>query len=213
VPDVRRSRFAHGSLLHLLRHCGAKVQPTKIAGSSTGPCPRCHEPLNAVVVGKANLNECARCGGIWADADTLRQICADRQEQESVLGLANHHVPDPATAPFEEQIRYLPCPVCKNLMNRVNFAKCSHVVVDVCRQHGTWFDTDELRRIVEFIRAGGLELSRTRELAELEEARRRGSPAQTADGWAGNAALPDLEPGDLDSGIPAAAAVLRSLFG
>ena len=34
-------------------------------------------------------------------------------------------------------------------MNRVQFANCSHVIVDVCKPHGTWFDRDELRRIVE----------------------------------------------------------------
>ena len=42
-------------------------------------------------------------------------------------------------------------------MNRVNFARCSGVIVDVCRGHGTWFDRDELSGIVQFIRGGGLE--------------------------------------------------------
>jgi Zn-finger nucleic acid-binding protein len=45
------------------------------------------------------------------------------------------------------------------------------VIVDICKGHGTWFDRDELNRIVEFIRAGGLEASRTREKAQLEDAR------------------------------------------
>jgi Zn-finger nucleic acid-binding protein len=58
-------------------------------------------------------------------------------------------------------------------MNRVNFARCSGVVVDVCKGHGTWFDRDELRQIVEFIRGGGLEVSRAREKRELEEERQR----------------------------------------
>jgi len=58
-------------------------------------------------------------------------------------------------------------------MNRINFARCSGVIVDVCKGHGTWFDRDELSRIVEFIRSGGLEASRAREKSELEEERRR----------------------------------------
>ena len=45
-----------------------------------------------------------------------------------------------------EKIRYIPCPICHELMNRVNFANFSGVIVDVCREHGTWFDRDELRR-------------------------------------------------------------------
>ena len=57
-------------------------------------------------------------------------------------------------------------------MNRVNFARCSGVIIDLCKKHGIWFDCDELSRIVEFIRGGGLELSRSREKAQLEEERR-----------------------------------------
>src|SRR5258705_13880277 len=57
-------------------------------------------------------------------------------------------------------------------MNRINFARCSGVIVDVCKGHGTWFDRDELSRIVEFIRGGGLEAARDKEKAQLEEARR-----------------------------------------
>jgi hypothetical protein len=49
-------------------------------------------------------------------------------------------------------------------MNRVNFAHASGVIVDVCTNHGTWFDADELRRVLDFISAGGLESARQREL-------------------------------------------------
>jgi Zn-finger nucleic acid-binding protein len=52
-------------------------------------------------------------------------------------------------------------------MNRVNFARCSGIVVDVCKGHGTWFDRDELQQIVEFIRGGGLEAARAKEKQQL----------------------------------------------
>jgi hypothetical protein len=51
-------------------------------------------------------------------------------------------------------------------MNRLNFAHTSGVIVDVCTRHGTWFDADELRRVLEFITAGGLEAARARELRQ-----------------------------------------------
>ena len=69
---------------------------------------------------------------------------------------------------MSEMVRYVPCPQCGQLMNRVNFARCSGIVVDVCKGHGTWFDRDELREIVEFIRGGGLDLARQKEKRELE---------------------------------------------
>lgn len=65
-------------------------------------------------------------------------------------------------------------------MNRVNFASCSNVVVDVCKTHGTWFDQDELRRIVEFIRGGGLEKARSKQIEELERQKRELNAAQIA---------------------------------
>jgi hypothetical protein len=47
------------------------------------------------------------------------------------------------------------------------------VIIDLCKRHGIWFDCDELSNIVEFIRGGGLELSRSKEKAEIEEERRK----------------------------------------
>jgi len=58
-------------------------------------------------------------------------------------------------------------------MNRINFAGCSGVVIDWCKEHGTWFDHSELRQVVEFVQAGGLKKSREREKLRLEEENRR----------------------------------------
>lgn len=58
-------------------------------------------------------------------------------------------------------------------MNRINFARCSGVIVDICKGHGSWFDHEELTRIVEFIRAGGLDAARAKEKAAIEEDRRQ----------------------------------------
>lgn len=58
-------------------------------------------------------------------------------------------------------------------MNRVNFAKYSGVIMDVCKEHGTFFDRDELRRIVTFIREGGLEKSREKERERLVQEQQR----------------------------------------
>jgi len=163
-------------------HCGAKAdRQNASAPSRPEPCPRCKSMMDAVVVGGINLRECPGCEGVWTDAETLRQICVNAEQQAAVLGMATH-LPTNQGVDIEKQIRYLPCPVCGGLMNRVNFANFSNVIVDVCRQHGTWFDRDELRRIVEFIRDGGLEKSRSREMANLEEDRRMAAAAHISGG-------------------------------
>ena len=58
-------------------------------------------------------------------------------------------------------------------MNRVNFAKASGVIVDVCRGHGTFLDAGELHQIVTFIHGGGLDRARERQLEDLAEQERR----------------------------------------
>ena len=69
-------------------------------------------------------------------------------------------------------------------MNRKNFALRLGIIVDVCREHGTWFDANELHRIVEFIRQGGLTQAREVEKQDLESARRRAaSQARETPAW------------------------------
>ena len=132
-------------------------------------CPRCKVQMKSVVIGSINVSECEHCLGLWLNVAAFEKICADREQQSAVLGTAS---PAPSSAVREtSKVNYVPCPQCSQLMNRINFARCSGVIVDVCKGHGTWFDRDELSRIVEFIRGGGLEESRRREKEDIKEER------------------------------------------
>lgn len=161
-----------------------------------------------MVIGASNVRECPKCEGIWTDTETLRQICADREKQAAVLGMPTH-LPSNEGVELEKQIRYLPCPVCGDLMNRVNFANFSNVIVDVCREHGTWFDRDELRRIVEFIRAGGMDQARAREIQNLEADRRLARADQFL---GGQGAAPMFDDTMRHSGVSAVAELLLGLL-
>jgi Zn-finger nucleic acid-binding protein len=98
-------------------------------------------------------------------------------------------------------------------MNRINFARCSGVIVDVCKGHGTWFDRDELSRIVEFIRQGGLEASRNKEKASIEEERRRLRQEQLTANMHGSAGLGVADDEDHRlTGIASARGLLKFLL-
>lgn len=60
----------------------------------------------------------------------------------------------PVAVPPSE-VRYVRCPKCNNMMNRLNFARRSGVIVDVCSQHGTWFDAGELALALQLVARGG----------------------------------------------------------
>jgi Zn-finger nucleic acid-binding protein len=163
--------------------------------------------LEKVLIGQTQLEECPRCEGVWADADAVRQICARQEEQAAVLGMATATTASPGIS-LDDRIHYIPCPACHDLMNRVNFAHCSNVIVNVCSRHGTWVDKDQLRRIVEFIRDGGLEKSRRAELEELED-RKRSLEAKVD---LGAPAAGDWYDTNRHVGIQAAVSLIGSLF-
>ena len=147
--------------------CGAAAALVEAADLPPRKCPRCRVEMLSLAIGATKVRECAQCEGLWVDVASFERICADREQQAAVLGAAS---PAPASAvrATPSKINYVPCPECAQLMNRINFAKCSGVIVDVCKGHGTWFDRDELSEIVEFVRGGGLEASRQKEKREIQ---------------------------------------------
>jgi Zn-finger nucleic acid-binding protein len=150
-------------------HCGIKVVQTNVVSEEKlGDCPRCKIKLKILQVGETSLCECEKCGGLWVDVETFEEVCANHEKQAQVL---NSIEQNPAHRNLAK-IQYVPCPDCKNLMNRNNFANSSGVIVDICKLHGVWFDAEELPKIIEFIRKGGLDRQRQKEKLQIEEQRK-----------------------------------------
>jgi Zn-finger nucleic acid-binding protein len=63
-------------------------------------------------------------------------------------------------------------------MQRRNYMRSSGVVLDICHQHGSWLDADELEQIAGFILSG----ARTSEMleAEHEDAKAKAAAAAAA---------------------------------
>jgi len=148
--------------------------------AASAACPSCRAPLEARTRGSSTLAGCARCGGIWADPVSFKEICSEREAEAAYLGDGSLLPPPPTSDPMSSPVVYRPCAVCSDLMNRFNFADCSGVILDVCKPHGVWFDPDELRRIVAFIQGGGLDVARARERRKLELERGRRDQAKSA---------------------------------
>ena len=141
--------------------CGAARARVETAGEAAR-CPGCDGALERVDVGKTVLLECTRCDGTWIDADRFEALRADGEAQAAVL---HRYAGRPRAA--STAVKYRKCLRCKKMMNRVNFARLSGAVVDVCRGHGTFLDAGELHQIVEFLRGGGMERARAHQLEEL----------------------------------------------
>jgi Zn-finger nucleic acid-binding protein len=158
-----RARFCH--------YCGAGLVPESDAGTDTELlCPACQEGpglvsrrLGATVV---TLLECGRCAGFWLGHAAFRELVERAQQQTLPAGTipetpqqvaARSGLPAGSVAPRGQRRGsfYRPCAVCGELMNRIHYGRDSGVIIDVCRDHGSWFDADELARILAWLRAGG----------------------------------------------------------
>ena len=170
------------STLHC-QSCGAAVGENDVkcpyCGSqlATLACPGCKAALVATAVGGVSLDQCHACGGVWVGQHNFEQIAGDRAERGQVLGALPGASPKMAV-PLQE-VHYRPCPQCHKLMNRTNYAHISGVVLDVCKDHGLWFDRDKLRQVLEFVESGGLERSHLRQVQDEDERRRLAAAGAT----------------------------------
>lgn len=124
---------------------------------SSLPCPHCSSPLDVIEFDtdpSIRIERCTTCYGtffnpgelealldahthplVWLDAFQIDRIASDYGQ--------------------DQEISYLPCPMCSDRMGRINFGGRSGVVIDQCNLHGVWLEGSELRRLIEWWRAGG----------------------------------------------------------
>ncbi len=153
--------------------CAAPLELEVLLDATDAPCPRCRAHLEVAHDDVANVHECPRCGGTFVPADALASIVRSAEAGGPVSTLGRS---EGEPGPLEE-VKYLLCPQCHTTMNRVNFGRLSGVIVDVCREHGTWFDAGELTRIVSFAASGGLRRMRAREAEERSALRETRAPS------------------------------------
>jgi Zn-finger nucleic acid-binding protein len=192
-------------------HCGARAREPRALDGTPWRCPSGHGELRGISIGGAVLGECATCAGLWIDELTFQAVVSERT-RPMVVPQGGSEDARRRTI-HETQIRYRPCCDCGKMMNRVNFAKSSGIVLDACKSHGLWCDADELRAVVEFVRGGGLEAARQRLEEKRELDRRRDAFMQRLEG-VHEPARQTLAPtfGDRTREEPPVASLFLSLF-
>lgn len=147
---------------HTVR-CGCGASLTLAAPPADDPpvlddagrrCPRCAAPLHRRPVEDLELEECAACHGVFVDHAAIELVLADRAAGRARALLAVLPGARRMKPPATSERMYLPCPICKVVMNRRLFAMHTGIIVDVCRMHGTFFDGGELPQILELVATG-----------------------------------------------------------
>jgi Zn-finger nucleic acid-binding protein len=101
-------------------------------------CPCCEALMPAQSVAGIPVNECTGCGGLWVPGDHFEQLVARaieaRRKRDPAAGLS--------AAPRVKGAN----PAAQRVHG---------VILDVCVEHGSWLDADELEQITGFILSGG----------------------------------------------------------
>jgi Zn-finger nucleic acid-binding protein len=115
-------------------------------------CARGHGPLREEARG---MKACDACGGQLVDHDVLATLIeAQRPVASPEPREAHKRVTSPGWEKDEHPLR---CPECAGRLDRMNFGRRSGILVDVCAEHGTWFDAGELEDVLVFVGTGGIE--------------------------------------------------------
>jgi Zn-finger nucleic acid-binding protein len=151
------------------------------AANAAPTCPRCDSSLTQGQSNNARVWGCLRCGGIWLDHDTSQRVATVLDRDLMFLADGAARV---AASAGDASRAWVLCPVCKINMRptKIEVAQCS---VDVCREHGAWFDRNELQQVMTALvrlkgRAGGGGPSYDAAAAALA-----GGPAHQADADSG----------------------------
>lgn len=127
----------------------------------TGQCPKCAMPLMPQALEERNVGHCAGCNGVWVSVLEEKEVLQITPMVFSVDQLRRFRL-HYQSVQFPRDTRYVPCPDCGQLMNRKVWGSHSGVIVDVCRDHGTWFDDGELEKVREYVKLGGVEYEKLR---------------------------------------------------
>lgn len=179
-----KARFCHS--------CGQALTASSVAGEESNlPCPACESKphLRSRRLGTEDFSvlECQGCAGMWIESRIFEELTRKVEAKQLVDStLLAPTTPVGGTISTREKWSYRHCPSCNGMMQRRNYARRSGVIIDVCREHGIWFDNDELQRILAWIRAGGMQKARHRAKEEEREAETRRRIAAASDTSSGS---------------------------
>lgn len=125
-------------------------------GVSEKLCPRCKinlDTMKLVINKNFFIERCKNCLGIFFDPLELEDLLTVAIEEDnkcaaSRLGIMTEVDKD------KWPVKYLNCPVCKNLMLRKSYGNLSGVIIDWCKPHGIWLDGGELGTLLKWVRSG-----------------------------------------------------------
>lgn len=181
--------------VNLCRYCGirndvdlqGRLDYRVRTGAIDRICPNCETPLQTVELDLKGsdllIERCSDCYGLFLDRGEIETLL-DHSVSE-VFDINTRHITNINKDRYRkgQKIRYIKCPVCSVLMNRVNYGRRSGVIVDECRIHGIWLESGEITHLMEWKKAGGQLLDRQQQILAEHEKRKQERLARRESGY------------------------------
>ena len=143
---------------------------------SNRQCPHCQIRLQTIRLtrdGAFVIERCDTCFGLFFDPGEVQAFLQASVAQTHEINFKEISNINLERAKVNRQFRYIKCPECGKIMNRINFGYRSGVVMDQCKDHGVWLDNGELIHLMEWKKAGGQLLNEQIKTQRLKEEQRK----------------------------------------
>lgn len=138
-------------------YCGTGFDRGDGAGgrfSRQPDCPRCHQALIPKSLSNVRVSACRKCDGLWISHDAMDGVLSLKKKHSKRLASMNKA--DKSASKFRRRgnpgsvrgdVTPAKCPACHHAMRLQPADRGSGIYLDICDDHGTWFDRAELRAI------------------------------------------------------------------
>lgn len=112
-------------------------------------CPSCSSSVLeaspiAAEIDRSDVFACTTCEGFWLSREALVVLAS--RPLGGLLDKSREAVA--STVSSEQPTVYRKCPKCHEHLNRRLYGIASGVIIDLCIEHGYWFDKGELVRVL-----------------------------------------------------------------
>ncbi len=121
-------------------------------------CPHCGTPLQSIKLqmqGDFEIERCKTCFGLFFDPGEIESLLDNSVTNVADINLKLIKNINKDRYQGHRGVKYVKCPCCRILMNRINFGHRSGVILDHCSKHGVWVDSGEITHLMEWKKAGG----------------------------------------------------------
>ncbi len=151
-----------------------------ITRQSRRVCPECKVAMQTIALDMKpplQIERCEKCFGLFFDPGEVETLLENSVSPVFVINRELLGNINKDRYQRNKPVKYLECPICSNMMNRVAFGHRSGVVVDQCKAHGVWLDGGEITHLLEWKKAGG-QLLHEQKQAEKQKQTKQRIPAE-----------------------------------